>query len=220
MHPPASSPKLDSAALEASTRLTGVLISVGRGDVVAFEQLYRLTSRKLMGVSLRMCCDRTVAEDILQDVYLRVWKRASSFDPSRGSAIAWLSTIARNLSIDWLRAKSNWIAGDSEQALKIADELPLVVDRIIASADHLLLASCLDQLQEREREAIKAAFYGGASYADIARMRGVPLGTVKSWIRRGMIRLRAGLEVDAVPISTPTSRLSMHFGEHSAFKSA
>ena len=207
MHPSASAPELDYAALEASARLTYVLVSVGRGDVVAFEQLYRLTARKLMGISLRMCCDRTVAEDILQDVYLRVWKSASSFDPLRGSAIAWLSTIARNRSIDWLRTRSTLIEGDSEEALNIADGLPSAVDCMIVSADHILLSSCLDNLQEREREAIRAAFYGGASYADIARKRGVPLGTVKSWIRRGMLRLKTGLDVDAVPMAALKSNL-------------
>lgn len=196
-------------AEEASSQLTGILLLVGQGDAVAFEQLYRLTAGKLMGVSFRMCRDRAAAEDILQDVYLRVWNRASSFDPARGSAIAWLAMIARNRAIDWLRMKSVQISEGSDEGLQIADGLPLALDCMIVSSDHLTLVACLNGLEDRQRDAIKAAFYGGATYADIARRQGVPLGTVKSWVRRGMIQLKTVMEVDALQtadrdISLPT----------------
>lgn len=213
MHASAPTTEQHRDAVEARARLTGVLIRVGQGDAAAFKQLYTLTAAKLLGISLRMCGDRAAAEDILQDVYLRVWNRASSFDPARGSAIAWLAMIARNQSIDWLRRKSNQVGEDSEEGLQIADGLPLALDCMIVSADYLILVACLNKLEERQRVAIRAAFYDGATYADIARRQGVPLGTVKSWVRRGMIRLKTGMHVDAVPTATCKSR-----PPHAAFK--
>ena len=207
----ASTPSQDNGqvAVEARARLTCVLMRVGQGDAVAFEQLYRITASKLMSISFRMCRDRAAAEDILQDVYLRVWNRASSFDPARGSAIAWLAMIARNRAIDWLRLKSVQISEESDEGLQIADGLPLALDCMIISSDHLTLVACLDKLEERQRDAIRAAFYSDDTYADIARRHGVPLGTVKSWIRRGMIRLKTGIDGDALQtanrdISSPT----------------
>lgn len=185
----------DKAARE---RLTTVLIRAGQADAFAFEELYRLTARKLLGVSLRICGDRTAAEDVLQDVYLRVWHQASLFDPSRGSAFSWLSTITRNRSIDWLRIRASQVSGPFDDGAHVPDNLPLALDCMIASSDKLILAKCLSKLDDRQREAIKAAFYGGITYADIAHNQGVPLGTVKSWIRRGLIRLKVEIEVYAI----------------------
>ena len=177
----------------ARERLTDALVRTGAQDNRAFRLVYQLTAAKLFGICLRICGERKAAEDVLQDVYLTVWTRASGFDASRGSAIAWLSTIARNRSIDWRR--SNRPASTSDDVLAgIADSAPSAPDMMLLDERERLLHLCLEQLEERQRASIRTAFFDGLTYAELAERAAVPLGTMKSWVRRGLLRLRECLD--------------------------
>jgi RNA polymerase sigma-70 factor (ECF subfamily) len=132
---------------------------------------------------------------VLQEVYLAVWRKASVFDETRASPITWLVTIARNRAID--RVRSGTVARLSEpieMADSIADPSPLAAESLEATQERKRLQSCLDELEQRQQAAIRAAFMDGLTYDELARRTGVPLGTMKSWIRRGLARLRACLE--------------------------
>ncbi len=175
---------------EARARLCAALERVGAEDRDAFREVYALTSAKLFGICLRICGERTGAEDVLHEVYLTIWKRAGAFEPGRASPISWLATIARNRAIDWVRAKGVRPTRPIEDAALIADETP---DQFsIAQRDETSrrLHDCLDALEERQRDAIRTAFFDGMTYAELAAAKGVPLGTMKSWVRRGLMQLK------------------------------
>ncbi len=191
MHGGGSTPQAQRA------HLAGRLRAVAAGERAALREVYDLTSAKLFGVCLRILNDRVEAEDVLQDVYVTVWNRAGRFDPERASPITWLATIARNRAIDRLRALAPERARRAEgldAAERIADEAPGALERLEATDEAARLRACLEGLEEKPRAAILAAFFGGRTYEDLACGAGVPLGTMKSTIRRGLIRLKGCLE--------------------------
>ncbi|WP_448662775.1 sigma-70 family RNA polymerase sigma factor [Sphingomonas sp. CJ20] len=189
---PASAPS-PATADAARLRLVQALQRVARGDRAGLRQVYDMTSAKLMGVCLRICQDRDVAEDIMQDVYLKIWSRAGRFDANRASPITWLCTIARNTAIDWRRAHALPPALGIEAADGIADARPMV-DRLIEDGQQQArIFDCLDALEGQQRTAIRSAFFDGFSYPELAERAAVPLGTMKSWIRRGLIQLKGCL---------------------------
>ena len=175
--------------------LIRVLVATGEEDRAAFDRLYALTSAKLFGICLRICVERQAAEDVLQDVYVTVWKRASAYDPGRASPIAWLATIARNRSIDWRRTQGRRpsMATDVPDSI---DPALLAHDALLLDEEERALHACLEQLDEAPRQAIHAAFFDGLTYAELAERQLVPTGTMKSWIRRGLLRLRDCLDDD------------------------
>ncbi|WP_246333174.1 sigma-70 family RNA polymerase sigma factor [Aureimonas mangrovi] len=180
---------------EARNHLTRCLGDVARGDRAALREVYDLTSAKLFGVCLRILPDREEAEDVLQDVYLTVWNRAGSYEPGRASPVTWLATIARNRSIDRLRAlSSSPRRAGADEAAEVADSGLDALQLMEADEEVRRLNGCLDQLDERARGAIAAAFFTGRTYDELAREADVPLGTMKSVIRRALIRLRGCLE--------------------------
>ena len=183
-----------SAALTRE-QLAHALTQTGQGDRAAFRRVYDATSAKLFGVCIRILHDRQLAEDVLQDAYVSVWNRASSFDPTRASPITWLATIARNRSIDRLRSGAR-SRNDRplEAAADAADAAPLASDLVESGDEARRLNGCLGELEDRTRNAIRTAFFEGVTYEALAEREGAPLGTVKSWIRRGLLRLRACLE--------------------------
>lgn len=188
---------VNSAAESADAarfRLVEALIRTGEEDRAAFRDLYSLTSAKLFGICYRICGERQAAEDVLHDVYLTIWKRAGAYEPARASPITWLATIARNRAIDWQRAQTVRRATPIEDAPPILDTAPLASETMIEdeAAHHLQL--CLDSLEHRQRHAIRTAFFDGVTYAELAEREAVPLGTMKSWVRRGLARLKACLE--------------------------
>ncbi|MDQ3617662.1 MAG: sigma-70 family RNA polymerase sigma factor [Pseudomonadota bacterium] len=175
--------------------LAGVIASVARGDQRAFEELYRATSAKLYGVCLRVLTDRSEAEDVLQEVYAIVWRKAGQFDASRASPITWMAMIARNKAIDRLRATPAAArTAPIEIAETIADPGVSPLHAAEAETDRERLGACLEQLDTRRRSLIRTAFFDGATYEELAERIGSPLGSVKSWIRRGLLQLRACLE--------------------------
>ncbi|RYY29466.1 MAG: sigma-70 family RNA polymerase sigma factor [Sphingomonadales bacterium] len=177
----------------ARARLSDALARVGGGDRDALREVYALTSAKLFGVCLRISQDREAAEDILQDVYLKVWNRAGRFDAERASPITWLCIIARNTAIDWRRTTGPAMLPEAA-AFDIADDRASATDLIEADQDRARIFDCLDALEERQSNAIRAAFYEGRTYLQLAEIMKVPLGTMKSWVRRGLMQLKGCLD--------------------------
>ena len=180
----------------ARARLVEALVATGAEDRAAFATLYKLTSAKLFGVCLRICGDRGAAEDVLSDVYLTIWRRAGAFEPGRASPISWLATIARNRAIDWRRSAARRPSVTIDDAPEMVDPDPSAEEVMVQSEDDRRLHLCLDQLDDKQRGAIRSAFFGGLTYAELAEREAVPLGTMKSWVRRGLMRLKDCLSDD------------------------
>ena len=174
----------------ARAKLIEALQRAGAEDRSAFQDVYQLTSAKLFGICLRICGDRAGAEDVLHEVYLTIWRRAGAFEPGRASPISWLATIARNRAIDWVRARGIRPTRPIAEAAAVADDAPDPLS--VAQRDEISrrLHDCLDELAEHQRDAIRTAFFDGMTYAELAQAKGVPLGTMKSWVRRGLLQLK------------------------------
>jgi RNA polymerase sigma-70 factor (ECF subfamily) len=179
---------------QRETSLERLVASIAAGDRSAFEALYRATSARLFGICVRVLSDRTEAEDVLQDAFVTVWHRASQYDAERAGAAAWLSTIVRNNAIDRLRARPPLARAPIELVEAMADPAEAPDRAAESSAERTRLERCLEQLDERRRRLIRTAFFDGATYDELAARTGAPLGSVKSWIRRGLMQLKACLE--------------------------
>lgn len=186
------------------------MVRVAALDRTAFDELYRATSAALFGVVLRINGDRACAEEVLQEVYITAWRQASSYDGTQGKVMTWLTTIARHRAIDSLRRKSAQPvtisrfggladeSGGGEDEIDLLDgmsspersPLELLDDANRAHA----LAHCMDQLSGEQRSSLALAYYQGLSHAEVAEHMHQPLGTVKSWVRRGLLSLRGCLD--------------------------
>ena len=179
----------------AGRQLAAALARIAGGDRNALKLVYRDTAAKLFGVCLRILHDRGEAEDVLQEVYLTVWRRAAAFDPRKASAASWLVAIARNRSIDRLRSGAFVRRMQSiDGALDIASNAPDALEQVETAEERQRLIRCLDELEPQDAGAIRAAFLDGTTYEMLAEQMKVPLGTMKSRIRRSLIKLRACLE--------------------------
>ncbi|MEG2803126.1 sigma-70 family RNA polymerase sigma factor [Stenotrophomonas sp.] len=187
-------PELDPADPGAARRLDALLEQVATGDRQAFEAVYQLASGRLFAICLHVLRDRGDAEEVLQDVFTTVWHKAAQFDRGKASAMTWLSMAARNRAIDRLRAAPPRPLEDIAVAEEIADFAPQPGQVAEQASDRERLDDCLDTLEPRRRSLIRLAFLDGASYEELARRIGSPLGSVKSWIRRGLGQLRVCLE--------------------------
>jgi len=174
--------------------LAPLLPRIAQGDRAALRALYDATSSKLFAVCLRILSDREESQDVLQDVYVTIWRRADRFDPARASVTTWISTIARNRAIDRLRARGPLARSEPIENLEIADDQPDAEATLSTAQDAGQLQGCLDELDARTSLVIRTAFFEGVTYDALARRMDAPLGTVKSWIRRGLARLKGCLE--------------------------
>jgi RNA polymerase sigma factor (sigma-70 family) len=174
-------------------RLNQMLVRVAKGDQQAFAELYRATSSRVFGVIVRMMHDRGEAEDILQEVYATAWRRADTFDPARGSAITGLITRGRNRTIDRMRQHREELLGDDDTP-ELADDAPTPAAAAEASEERRRLELCLERLEPQQGRAVRDAFFTGATYSELAQRLAVPLGTMKSWIRRSLMQLKTCLE--------------------------
>ncbi|WP_218565084.1 MULTISPECIES: sigma-70 family RNA polymerase sigma factor [unclassified Pseudomonas] len=156
------------------------------GSRWAFETLYRATSARLFGICLHYLANRAEAEEVLQEVYVSVWLKASSFDPTQASASTWMASIARHKAIDRRRARRVHEPLGTFSQLTAGDT---VVDSVERERQGSAIDRCLETLEEAQRRYIRFAFFEGCSYAELAERHSIALGTMKSWIRRGLQRL-------------------------------
>jgi RNA polymerase sigma-70 factor (ECF subfamily) len=164
---------------------------VAEKDPAALEEVYVRTSAKLFGICLRILKDREEAEDALQEVYVKVWRSASSFDPARASPITWLATLARNRAIDNLRSSGRSRGTEPiEAGLDAPDPCKDAFSAASELQERVRLANCIGELDDHQSSAIRSAFLDGATYSELAERANIPLGTMKSWIRRGLLRVR------------------------------
>lgn len=188
---------------KSSGLIDELLLAVGRGDQRAFKRLYDCTSPYLLSIFIRKLSRRDIAEELLQECYVRIWQKAATFDPSRGSALNWLSTIARNKAIDSIRARKPDDEG-GDWAVELdnwASETP-DLDREAEVAQSLrLIQKSLATLPLKMRNSVLLAHYSGFTNAESARLLHAPVGTVKSWIRRGVGSLRRDLQLNGRTVS-------------------
>jgi RNA polymerase sigma-70 factor, ECF subfamily len=170
--------------------LEDLLAAVATGDRRAFRALYDRTSAKLYGIVRRILPEKGLADDAMQDAYTRIWHNADSFDATRGRPITWLATIARNIAIDIHRRERSqgW-----PQTLVDFDLHP-GEGADVSDEDRLSLAGCLDQLETVHRACLLAAYCGGFSREELAAHFAKPVGTIKSWLHRGLASLKACLD--------------------------
>lgn len=183
-----------AAAATTAELLNPLMSRIAAGEREALRQLYQATSAKLFGVCLRILSDREESEDVLQDVYVTIWRRADRFDATRASVMTWLSTIARNRAIDRLRARGPLAYAGPIDELEIPDGADSAETLLSAADDRSRLQGCLSELDERTQTVIRTAFFEGVTYEALARNMDAPLGTVKSWIRRGLAKLKGCLQ--------------------------
>jgi RNA polymerase sigma-70 factor (ECF subfamily) len=182
--------------LEANRALlVAALARIPAGDRAALQTVYRLTSAKLFGVVLRILGERSEAEDVVQEIYLTVWRKAGVFDATRASPMTWLIAIARNRAVDRLRAgRVGRRMEPIDAATDVADTAPSAERLLEGGQITARLHTCLGTLAAHERAALRGAFFDGNTYEQLAQRMTVPLGTMKSWVRRAMIKLKACLE--------------------------
>jgi RNA polymerase sigma-70 factor (ECF subfamily) len=174
-----------------------LLSRVAQQDRAAFRALYSQTSSKLMGVLLRILGNRAEAEEALQEVFTRVWLRAGRFDATKGRGMTWLIAITRNHAIDRLRARPDEAArghDDDDLIDTIRDSAPTAETRLIAKGEAGRIADCFETLEPDRADAVRGAYLRGLSYQDLAEHHGVPLNTMRTWLRRGLLKLRECLD--------------------------
>lgn len=171
--------------------LESLIARVALGDRAAFEALYDATSAKLHAICLSVLKDRPEAEETLQEVYIRIWQNASRYASNGLSPMTWLITIARNRAIDRLRSRSTAPAtAPAEAASAIASSEPGPETATIRAQERRMLDECLAQLAEAQAGAVRAVYLEGITYADLAEREGKPINTVRSWLRRSLLRLK------------------------------
>ena len=167
---------------------------VAEGNRDALRSVYEMTSAKLLGIILRILPERDVAEDVLQEVFFKVWRRAGRYDRTVASPITWLAVIARNAAIDELRRRKPHVASEGDTALaELADGTQPVDERLCDEQSYEAIRRCLDELAGDQRKSIRLAYFGGLTHTQLAERAEVPLGTMKSWIRRGLQSLKGCL---------------------------
>lgn len=164
------------------------LLACARGERSALRRLYDVEARQMLGVALRIVRQRALAEDIVQDAFVKVWEKARSFDPLRGSARGWLYSIVRNRALNEVRDSGRQITMD-EAALEAID-LQRAHEAPLSTPELGTLDDCLGRLDADKRSSIVLAYVEGCTHTEIAQRLATPLGTVKAWIRRGLQALR------------------------------
>jgi RNA polymerase sigma factor (sigma-70 family) len=194
-----------STAAQRADALDALLARVSLGDRAAFATLYQQTAAHLLGVVLRINKDRAQAEDLLQEIFVKIWGAAGSFDAQRAQPMTWLTSIARHRAIDSLRRRQTepqWVTvrgsvddGDDDDILdQLASEEAGPLDLLGQAVRSRAVGVCMKGLTGEQQQTLALAFYQGLSHSEVAEQLRQPLGTVKSWARRGLLALRHCLE--------------------------
>lgn len=179
----------DTLAAEMAFDLAPLISATARGDRPAFRALYDATSTKLFGVVLRICRDRDKAQEVLQEAYVKVWQNAARYDPASGRPITWLAAIARNAAIDQIRRGR----AQSLEVVQEEGELEAIADPaagLMGHADRSTLRVCLGELEDIQRDCVVLAYCEGYSREELAVRYDRPEATIKTWLRRGLMRLK------------------------------
>ena len=173
--------------------IAGLIEKVAAADRAAFRALYAAAGGKLFGVSYRILQDRSEAEDAVQEIFTRVWLNARRYDAGRARGMTWLIAVARNHAIDRLRARP--APTDSDEALAgLGDGKPGPEAQLVAKGEARRISDCFQTLEPARAEAIRGAYLGGLSYETLSARHDVPLNTMRSWLRRGLLKLKECLE--------------------------
>ena len=170
-----------------------LLASVAKGDEAAFERLYAATRAKLFGVVLRILRRQDLAEEVVQEAYVKIWHSAGQFNPSLASPITWMVSIARNRAIDVVRKRSEASIEDEPAAMEIASDIPDPLARREMTEELKRILECVGQLDPERQKLVLLAYYNGWSREQLSEKFNTPLNTVKTWLRRSMIEIRGCL---------------------------
>jgi RNA polymerase sigma-70 factor (ECF subfamily) len=183
---------------DRSARLADLLARTALSDQAAFAELYRLAAPHLYGVALRILREPALAEDLLQEAFVNVWHHARSYDAAKAKPQTWLTSIVRNRCLDQLRRREpdtvTMTRDDDEPEMELEGMGPTPEQMLLSGADANAVRSCIEGLEGGQRQAIALAFVHGLSHAELAEHLRQPLGTVKSWVRRGLERLKKCLD--------------------------
>jgi len=180
-------------------RLAELLAQSALKNQRAFGDLYQLTSAKLYGVALRILRRQDWAEEVLQECYVNIWNHAGDYAVAKSAPLTWMTSIVRNRCLDWLRRPQTEVTGEEYDIAVEAwqDDGPGPMESLLATSDAAALARCLQQLEGKQRQSIMLAFFHGLSHSELAGHMQQPLGTVKTWVRRGLERLKICLGAPA-----------------------
>ena len=191
----------DASAMSGSQQLQGLLIRMAEKDVTAFEKLYAATKRKLFSAALAIVKRRHLAEEIVQEAYVRIWLNAGSYRPSLGTPMLWMIIIVRNLAVDLVRRPAREFVSDNTVLWNFPADNPTPLEAIEISEDQadtlmyqLKVQYALQALDPTRRHLIIAAYIRGESRKQLSKQYGVPVNTIKTWIRRGLLETRANLQ--------------------------
>ena len=173
----------------ATDDIATLVSRVAMRDQSAFSELYNKTSPKLFAVCLRILKNRTDAEEVLQEVFVRIWQRADRFIASENPAMGWLTSIARNRSIDAIRARKP-VADEIDAVYDLADDDPSPETQAVMKGEGRRIDLCMETLEDGRAEAVRSAYVEGMSYQELADQYAVPLNTMRTWLRRSLIKLR------------------------------
>jgi RNA polymerase sigma-70 factor (ECF subfamily) len=173
-----------------AAELVWLLAAVAKGDEVAFERLYAATRAKLYGVVLRILRRPDLADEVMQETYLKIWNGAGQFDPARASPITWMVAIARNRAIDLARKKADVSVEEVPEVLELAAETPDPLAARERSEELERLLACLGRLDPDQRRLVLLAYYNGLSREQLAAKLDRPVNTIKTWLRRSILAVR------------------------------
>lgn len=183
------SARLYSMAARKKNDVEALIAQVALGDRLAFSRLYDVTSDKLLAICLRALNDRAAAEDAMQEAYVKVWKNAARYRATGHSPMTWLITVARNTAIDHLRmGRPDRDIADFVDRMAAAEPTP--EQAAVAASESRRIKRCMDELDQDRRDAIIGAYLDGRTYQDLSEQFEVPLNTMRTWLRRGLIALR------------------------------
>ncbi|TVP52663.1 MAG: sigma-70 family RNA polymerase sigma factor [Halomonadaceae bacterium] len=176
------------------SELISLLGAVAQQDRQAFHRLYQQVAGRMFGLCRKLTGQQELAEEALQDAFIRIWHHAGEYHSERGAPLSWMMTIARNRTLDLMRSRKVHQGASNEVIDIMEDERAGPLDATLHQDGSAALAMCLDELSQNQRDSVLLSYYRGFTHEELAEFLGTPIGTIKSWIRRGLIAVRRCLE--------------------------